>query len=142
MREFLFEVLHDEYFNFGLKVKIFAKITSEKSLEHKINRLGKIRNYFAHRGRLIVELGSDGELFAPDPKDPAKSIDFDALYTEFGNLADALEPVLLDHYKHAGGRLGVNQRFDGKVVFYAHDSARIRRRRDKRRRLPTSRSDK
>jgi len=116
-QKFLFEVLYDEWFSFGFKVKIFSKITSEQSWVHKLNRLSNIRNYFAHRGRLMFS--GDSEPFVPDPKDPAKSIDFDRLYSEFSKLDDALEPFLLEHFERAGGRFTDDQRVaGGKVIHY------------------------
>jgi hypothetical protein len=126
-RKFLYEVLYDEWFTFGLKVKIFSKITSETSLEHKLNQLASIRNYFAHRGRLTVDLGRGDELFVPDPKNPAKSIDFDDLYKKFSTLADALEPVLIEHFERAGGRISENKRFVGQKLIYARDYPRYPR---------------
>jgi hypothetical protein len=122
--KFLSEVLYDEWFNFGLKVKIFSKITSAKSWEHKLNRLASIRNYFAHRGRVTVDFERSDEPFVPDPKNHAKSIDFDDLYKEFSKLADALEPALVEHYKRAGGRW---REQNGQRVIYALDYARYPR---------------
>ena len=104
-KNFVFEVLYDEYFNFGIKAKIFSKITPDQSWFHKLNRLSSIRNYFAHRGRVTVDFERGGDPFVPDPKNFAKAIDFDGLFTEFCKLADALEPVLMEHFLRAGGRL-------------------------------------
>jgi hypothetical protein len=120
-RKFLFEVLYDEYFNFGLKVKIFSQITSEQSWVHKLNRLASIRNHFVHRGRLTVDFERGEEPFVPDPKNVAKSIDFDGLYTEFGKLADALETFLFEHYTRAGGQLIDEPAAGGRKVIRAEE---------------------
>jgi hypothetical protein len=120
-KKFLFEVLYDEYFNFGLKVKIFSKITSEQSLPHKLNRLASIRNHFAHRGRMVMDFERGGERFVPDPKNFAKSINLDDLYTEFCKLADALEPVPLEHFQRAGGQLADEQGTDGPRLIRAEN---------------------
>src|ERR1700736_1318213 len=70
-KKFLFEVLYDEYFNFGLKSKIFGKIVADQAWVHKLNRAASIRNYFAHRGRVTVDFERDNVPFVPDPKKPS-----------------------------------------------------------------------
>jgi hypothetical protein len=116
---FLFEVLYDEYFSFGLKVKIFSKITSDQGWFHKLNRLGTIRNYFAHRGKWTVDFGKGPDPFVPDPKKPSEAIDFHKLLSEFEKLADELETVLFEHYRRAGGQLMDNA--DGRTMIHAVD---------------------
>jgi hypothetical protein len=69
-RRFLFEVLYDEHFSSGLKINVYSKITSEQSWTNKLRRLSSIRNYFAHRGREITEVGRDRGPFVPIRKAP------------------------------------------------------------------------
>jgi hypothetical protein len=58
--------------------------------------------------------------FVPDPKRPSEPINFSDLHLEFGKLADGLEPILLDHYERAGGRL-LDEHTSGKKMIYAED---------------------
>ena len=119
-KRFLFEVLYDEYFNFGLKARIYSKITPEESSYRKLQRLSSIRNYFAHRGRLALDFGRDGGPFVPDPKDTAKAIDFGALYAEFIKLADTLVPELVEQYRRLGGKL-MDDSGLARMVIHAED---------------------
>jgi len=76
------EVLYDEYFSFGLKVRIVEKVldSEEKTVVQSLRRVNNIRNLFAHCGMLRYE---SGEVFAPNPRKLDKKLDFEALYAEF-----------------------------------------------------------
>jgi hypothetical protein len=122
-KSFLFDVLYDEYFSFGLKVKIFGKKSTERSAVHKLNRLGSIRNYFAHRGRLTVDFERGEYPFVPDPKKPSEPINFESLLREFHKLADELEPLLMEQYRRAGGELLDDAVSGGKNMIHAESDS-------------------
>ena len=106
---FLFDVLYDEYFTFGLKRRILEKIVSniDKGMVDKLNRLNTIRNYFAHCGTEIFwgkehpEKGEKGVI--PDPRRWRKPLDFAALYKEFTETEPQVTQYLFDIYKKLGG---------------------------------------
>jgi hypothetical protein len=89
--QFYYEVLYDEYFTLGLKLRILEKIVPQAKADKKhidnLRRLSAIRNYFAHSGTQFIhpgKLGMDGMVGeVPDPKKPDKSIDYDSLSQEF-----------------------------------------------------------
>jgi len=90
---FYYEVLYDENFSFGFKLKILAKIVPQDKQNRRhienLRSLNHIRNYFAHRGAQFLppgELGENGMVgFVPDPKNLDKVIDYDKLYKDFRN---------------------------------------------------------
>ena len=81
--KFTSEVLFDEYFNFGLKVKILVKILGEESSwTQELRVLSKIRSAFAHRGTVIVT--HDGEEKTVDLSEGFdKDFDYEKRYAEF-----------------------------------------------------------
>jgi hypothetical protein len=105
-KPFLLEVLYDEQFSFALKRRILEKIIddpdSHKSIQD-LNRLGTIRNYFAHCGQEITPIG--GTPFVPDPRKPENAIDFAALYAEFTALAPRVESFLAEVFRAKGGQM-------------------------------------
>jgi len=68
-----------------------------------INRLNTIRNYFAHCGQEMSDRGASS-FYVPDPRKPAKPIDFEVLYSEFNSLAPAIEEFLFEAFKSKGGQ--------------------------------------
>jgi hypothetical protein len=104
---FLLEVLFDEQFSFSLKRRVFEKIVDHgdsKARIQDLNRLGTIRNYFAHCGQEIVPIET-GEGYTPDPRKPDKPVDFAALYAEFREIAPRVELFLKDVFVSMGGRV-------------------------------------
>jgi len=105
-KSFYFEVLYDEYFSFGLKRNILKKIVEniDNQKIEDLNRLNRIRNYFAHCNQEIVE-GTDktqkGKVL--DPRNIEKEIDFEALYSEFTEKAGSVEEYLFKLYQDLGG---------------------------------------
>ena len=107
---FYHEVLYDEYFSFGLKVRILTKILSsegnpaEKQIQ-LLRRLNNIRNIFAHCG--ITRYDAETKTsYIPNPKQPDEGLDFNALHTEF---VDAL-PDLRDYLLAKAAERGANIR--------------------------------
>lgn len=111
VREFLLEVLYDEYFSFALKRRIIEKIIDEadKQQLQKLNRINTIRNYFAHcaqemfMGEVPPPPNSQGSV--PDPRKLGHTIDFEKIYTEFNSIIGDVEKYLSDIYKAKGGEL-------------------------------------
>ena len=65
-KDFFWEVLQDELFNFGLRSNILEKIFQQispdkksKQLIENLRRLSKIRNYFAHCNTALFERSED-----------------------------------------------------------------------------------
>lgn len=91
-KEFIMEVLYDEYFSFSLKRRIIEKIFSERAssklrpklryMLDSLNRLNSIRNYFAHCTENMTLGDIDGE-YTPDPKNHDRPLNFQGLYDEF-----------------------------------------------------------
>lgn len=108
---FLFEVLYDEYFSFGLKRRILEKIVPnlERRKIDDLNRLNTIRNYFAHCNQEFFEgsemPGEEVGWIVPDPKDIEKGIDFEKLYKEFIEKEEGVVQYLVDIFKEMGGIL-------------------------------------
>jgi len=109
LKPFYFEVLYDEYFSFALRRRILEKIAKDIDSQkvQDLNRLNTVRNYFAHCNQEIFE-GPDipdetqrGKII--DPRNTAKEIDFDGLYTEFMIKAAGVEGYLFKLYKDMGG---------------------------------------
>jgi hypothetical protein len=104
---FLLEVLYDEQCSFSLKRRVLEKIVEHPDLAGRIrdfNRLGTIRNYFAHCGQEVYEIAS-GRGYVPDPRKPDTGIDFPALYAEFLEVAPRVESFLLSVLKGKGGQM-------------------------------------
>jgi hypothetical protein len=98
------QVLYDEYFSFALKRRIVEKIVDMTPQQvQSLNRLNTIRNYFAHCSQQFAKAGAPDDLFVPDPRQPDKEVDFDALYDEFMGLLPGVETFLLDAFKARGG---------------------------------------
>ena len=108
---FLFEVLYDEYFNFGLKRRILEKIIPNINLQRiqKLNRLNTIRNYFAHCNQEIFfgsGIPSSKEKgFIPDPKKLDKEVDFKKLYDEFLDKEKSVTKYLMDILRELGAKM-------------------------------------
>jgi len=108
---FLFEVLYDEYFNFGLKRRILEKIIPNinKKRIQELNRLNTIRNYFAHCNQEIFfgsEIPSSQEKgFIPDPRKIAEEVDFKKLYDEFLLKEESVTNYLVDILKGLGAKM-------------------------------------
>lgn len=108
---FMFEVLYDEYFNFGLKRKILKKILPDidKAKIDDLNRLSTIRNYFAHCNQEFFEgpekpkPGTKGVI--PDPKNHKGGIDFEKLYSEFILKEPEIIKYLVKIFRDLGGIL-------------------------------------
>jgi hypothetical protein len=86
---------------------VFEKIVDHgdsKARIQDLNRLGTIRNYFAHCGQEIVPIET-GEGYTPDPRKPDKPVDFAALYAEFREIAPRVELFLKDVFVSMGGEV-------------------------------------
>jgi hypothetical protein len=62
------EVLHDENFNFGLKLNILKKAFPDKinkKIEEKIRRLMRIRNIYAHNHNIKIYKGEKWVVINP-----------------------------------------------------------------------------
>ena len=110
-KDFLFEVLYDEYFSFGLKRRILEKIVQDFDKEklHNLNRINSIRNYFAHCNQIVFE-GSefpkeDDQGKVIDPRNLDREIDFESLHKEFMSRIGPLEKYLADIYLEMGGEM-------------------------------------
>jgi hypothetical protein len=104
---FMLEVLYDEYFSFSLKRRVLEKVVDHPDLGARIqdlNRLGTIRNYFAHCGTEVYAIAT-GEGGVPDPRRPDRPIDFAALHAEFIEIAPRVEEFLRDVFVSKGGQL-------------------------------------
>jgi len=108
---FLFEVLYDEYFNFGLKRRIIEKIIPNINGQRlqDLNRLNTIRNYFAHCNQeMFFGSGipsSQEKGFIPDPRKPDREVDFKKLYEEFIEKEGLVADYLMDILRKLGGKL-------------------------------------
>lgn len=92
--EFMHKALDDEYFSFGLKIRILEKIKLNlgKELIEKIRRINNIRNEFAHKvPGIIPKSGPLSISFDITDKNPRK---IEELYTEFFKLVEEAEPEL------------------------------------------------
>jgi hypothetical protein len=103
-KNFIMEFLYDEYCSFGLKKRVLEKIIKDldKRKIERLNRLNTIRNYFAHRDLSYVKV-VDKECWAPDPRKPEKSINFDALYKEFIENESEVLNYLFSIFESMGG---------------------------------------
>ena len=112
-KAFYNEVLYDEYFSFGLKVRILSKILSSEGKEGEdqirvLQRLNNIRNIFAHCGATWYAADS-GESFVPNPKKPDQGLDFDALRAEFNGALPAVRDYLLLKAVEKGAEIKINR---------------------------------
>lgn len=110
---FYHEVLYDEYFSFGLKVRILDKIlaTDDKAAKQVIQQLRRannIRNIFAHCGITRYE-SKTGQSYVPNPRKPEEGIDFDALHAEFAASIPALRDFLLKRTSEKGAEIKINK---------------------------------
>ena len=111
VKEFLLEVLYDEYFSFGLKRRILEKVIDDPDQEQmqKLNRINTIRNYFAHcgqemfAGKALPPEGAKGSV--PDPRNPQRLIDFEKLHGEFVSIVGGITQYLGEVYQAKGGEL-------------------------------------
>lgn len=117
MARFTLEFLCDEYCSFGLKRRVLEKILADFKGQkaQNLNRLGSIRNCFAHCNQIMVD--------GPDPTNPAafsgvvdprkinEFIDFEKLYKEFTEIAGPLEEYLAGVFKAKGGELKMDEDF-------------------------------
>lgn len=112
-KEFVLEVLYDEYFSFALKRRIIEKIFSKRapsklrpklrSMLNSLNRLNSIRNYFAHCTESMTLSNIDGE-YIPDPKNHDRHLDFQALYDEFMAKEKEVNKYFYDLFSSIGGK--------------------------------------
>ena len=92
---FMLEVLYDENCSFGFKRKIVEKIVPEvdRSRINDLNRIGSIRNYFAHCHPNIIH-PLTGDKVAVDTRKKYRTIDFENLYEEFQRLYPSVSKYL------------------------------------------------
>jgi hypothetical protein len=106
-KDFIYELLGDEYCSFALKRRLMFKIYPSLSgdIEQKLNRLNTIRNYFGHVGQPIFESDNPaGGSRVPSPRDFSKSLDFPALHSEFVELYKVVQARLIEAYTDKGGQ--------------------------------------
>ena len=107
---FLFEVLYDEYFNFGLKRRIIEKIITNINRQRlqDLNRLNTIRNYFAHCNQeMFFSSGipkPEEKGFIPDPRKLDKEVNFKKLYEEFLEKEELVAKYLMDILQKLGAK--------------------------------------
>jgi hypothetical protein len=113
-RSFLLEVLYDEYFSFALKRRVLEKILQKRKMAKQqmlddLNRLNTIRNYFAHLNIEFYTVLSGPEKgekgVVPDPKNPARGVDFESLYMEFSEKQPKVKDYLFDVLVKMGGEV-------------------------------------
>jgi hypothetical protein len=110
VQPFLFDVLRDQNFSFGLKRSILEKILGNKNTKEiqDLNQLNKIRNRFAHCGLEIFPIGKPGESFIHDPEHPGIPMDFKRHYEDFLEKAGDVEKYLFNLFKEKGGEVSLN----------------------------------
>lgn len=94
---FIKEVLYDESFTLGFKLKILLKTSPELGgkVEQQLRRMITIRNICAHVGlRLSSHPGADGESHIPDFKKGGE-VDFGRLWAEYKELDESVLGVLM-----------------------------------------------
>lgn len=103
-KNFLTQVLYDEYFNFGLKHHILRKITErpDNKVLDKLYNLNKIRNTFAHSGLFFTEVTSGRQGFINTRK-LDNEIDFQKLFEEYCDLEKPVFDYLGKVFKEKGG---------------------------------------
>lgn len=108
-KDFVLQVLYDELFSFGMKVKIVSKIPGNNPNTDALRKINKIRNRFAHSGITLNEYvdpadHSKGSIIkTPKPDKLDSDIDYSADYKEFMELAPLIEEYLFAEYKKKGG---------------------------------------
>lgn len=92
---FLLEVLYDQNCSFAFKRKIVEKIVTDidNSMMNKLNRIGSIRNYYAHCHPNIIH-PLTGDKVAVDTRHQYRTIDFESLYEEFQRLYPTVKEYL------------------------------------------------
>ena len=118
-KEFVLEVLYDEYFSFSLKRRIIEKIFAErcnsklkpklKYMLDSLNRLNSIRNYFAHCTETMTLSNMDGE-YIPDPKNHDKPLNFQVLYDEFMKKEKEVNKYFYDLFISIGGKSTLDEK--------------------------------
>jgi len=103
---FYHEVLYDEHFSFGLKVRILEKVLSPEGKTatihiEKLRRANNIRNVFAHCGITRYE-SETGKSYVPNPRKPGEGLDFKALHAEFSDSCTDLRDYLLKKASEKG----------------------------------------
>lgn len=111
---FYHEVLYDEYFSFGLKVRILEKILYSEGKDarekvEKLRRANNIRNIFAHCGVTRYEYSS-GDSYVPNPRKPDEGLDFEVLHAEFMEIVPTLRDYLLEKASAKGAKIRINER--------------------------------
>jgi len=107
-RDFLLEVLGDEYFSTGIKIRVLLKVTKSLNCEKELRELVRIRNYFVHLFPKFHDKylsPSPGELVAVDPRNTSKSVDFESEYKKFVGMESKVVNSLINIYKEKGGVL-------------------------------------
>jgi hypothetical protein len=109
-RQFLLEVLYDEYFSFALKRKVIEKLLVRHKMLDKVeiedlNRLNTIRNYFAH---LNIEFIEGANTIVPNPRNPLEAVDFEKLHKEFLQKEKPAREYLFGVLKELGGKVERN----------------------------------
>jgi|GEM_PF-1558777 len=110
---FYHEVLYDEYFSFGLKVRILEKILAAEGDKHrqqteKLRRLSNIRNLFAHCGVKRYDAATK-RTFVPNPRNPDEALDFDALHKEFFGTVPEVRDLLIKKAAEKGGEVKIQE---------------------------------
>jgi hypothetical protein len=92
--EFMHKVLDDEYFSFGLKIKILRKINIrlERGLIEKIERIKNIRNEFAHK--ILGVIPKEGPLSISFNISEENPKNIEELYQDFSKLIEEVIPEL------------------------------------------------
>lgn len=117
--DFILDVLYDEYFSTGLKIKILKKLYIKLNIKdkkhitnftEKLFKLNQIRNYFVHCNLCIseelVDVNKiDKNMSTIDPRDHTKYINFDELYKYFFLNNIVVENELIEVYKNMGGKV-------------------------------------
>lgn len=110
-REFLLEVLGDEYFSTGLKIRVLLKVAKKLDCEKELRELVRIRNYFVHLFPKFHDKylsPTPGELVAIDPRNTSKSVNFELEYKKFVDMENKVVNSLVNIYKEKGGVLVEN----------------------------------
>ena len=110
---FYHEVLYDEYFSFGLKVRVLEKVLSPEGKTaaihiEKLRRANNIRNVFAHCGLTRYE-SKTGQSYVPNPRKPDEGLDFRALYAEFSDSVTELRDYLLKKASEKGAVIKIEK---------------------------------
>lgn len=117
--DFILDVLYDESFSTGLKIKILKKIylklsvCDEKHVNNfteKLLKLNQTRNYFVHCNLHITEEGVDVNKIDKnkstiDPRNHDKYINFDELYKQFFLNNKEVENELIKIFENIGGKV-------------------------------------